>query len=654
MLLAASLALMTISCSPLAGNSPRASAPAPPPARVRIVLVGDSTVNDRTGWGLGFKQFLTDRAECINTAAGGRSSKSFITETRWEKALALKGDYYLIQFGHNDEPGKGDRSTDPATTYVTNMTRYVDEARAIGAKPVLITSLVRRQWDKSGSGKINSSLTPYAAAVKKLAAEKNVPLVDLHARSQELCEQLGREKCDEFSPVAKGKVDGTHLQAGGGVMFARLVVAELRKAVPELKLCLRDEPDPTITNRPPKVFDVRNYGAKGNGRTLDTPAIQKALDGCFQAGGGVVRLTAGTYLSKPIFLRNGTTLQLDEGATLQATEEPADFTNPERAGAVLAFVNGVNLTGVTIAGKGRIDGAGARWWAPVKEAKKAGTPEPRRRPRLVVLSGCVDVRVEGVTLQNSPSFHLVPADCENVDIEGVTIRAPADSPNTDAIDPSASRYVTIAHCVLDVGDDNIAIKSGHLDSAHPNAAAEFITVTNCTFLHGHGMSIGSGTVGGVRSLLVRDCTFENTISGIRIKSDRTRGGLVSDCTYSNLTMTNVKIPINITAYYPRIPTNDVAQPVTDRTPVYRNIKIANVTATSPQSAGFIVGLPECVVSNVVLENVSVAAPKGLTVRNASLKFTNVKLEVANGEPVILQTNAVIEGATPAQPPPAQP
>src|SRR5580698_749057 len=114
---------------------------AAPAKKIRIVLVGDSTVNDEGGWGYGFKQYLTGNIECLNTAANGRSSKSFIAEGRWTNALALKGDYYLIQFGHNDEPGKGpDRETDPATTYPQNLIKYIDEARAIGAKPILVTS----------------------------------------------------------------------------------------------------------------------------------------------------------------------------------------------------------------------------------------------------------------------------------------------------------------------------------------------------------------------------------------------------------------------------------------------------------------------------------------------------------------------------------
>jgi pectinesterase len=224
-----------------------ATDPPKPDHKVRIVLVGDSTVTDKSGWGLGFKEFLNDGAECLNTSSGGRSSKSFIDEGKWTNALALKGDYYLIQFGHNDEPGKGpERETSPDTTFTTNMTRYVVEARAIGAKPVLVTSLTRRQWDKANPGKINSSLTPYAAAVKKIAADQKVPLIDLHTRSIELCEKLGCDGCLKFSPfkVVDGTnvVDNTHLNEPGSVLFGGVVAGELRKAVPELAPLLRAEP----------------------------------------------------------------------------------------------------------------------------------------------------------------------------------------------------------------------------------------------------------------------------------------------------------------------------------------------------------------------------------------------------------------------------
>ena len=216
---------MLFMCANFSGASEPVLAPS---HKIKIILVGDSTVTDNAGWGLGFKQFLNpNQVELINTSRGGRSSQSFMTEGRWTNALALHGDYYLIQFGHNNEPGKPGRSTD-MPTFVANMKQYVDDARAIGAKPILVTPLTRRQWDKDHPGKIKSSLAPYAEEVRKIGVGKNVPVVDLQARSIELCESLGPEKCLEFSPTktnADGTTgyDGTHLKGEGHVMFAKLV-----------------------------------------------------------------------------------------------------------------------------------------------------------------------------------------------------------------------------------------------------------------------------------------------------------------------------------------------------------------------------------------------------------------------------------------------
>ena len=230
--------LLFAATAALAGQSAPANHPP-----VLIVLVGDSTVTDKSGWGFGFREFLTNGAVCMNTAIGGRSSMNFMKEGRWTNALALNGDYYLIQFGHNNEPGKPGRSTD-MPTFISDMKQYVDDARAIGAKPVLVTPLVRRQWDKDNPGKIKSTLAPYAAEVRKIAAEKNVPVIDLHARSQELCESCGRQKCLEFSPLkvvdGTNAVDNTHLNAESSLIFARIVVRELRQAVPDLAPYLRE------------------------------------------------------------------------------------------------------------------------------------------------------------------------------------------------------------------------------------------------------------------------------------------------------------------------------------------------------------------------------------------------------------------------------
>lgn len=210
------------------------SAQSQPARPLRIVLVGDSTVTDDSGWGAGFRQLALEKVEVVNLAANGRSSKSFIDEGRWKDALARRGDYYLIQFGHNDEPGKGpERETDPETTFRANIVRYVEEARANGATPVLVTSLVRRIYNEDGT--IKTTQMPYVAAVRAVAREKNVPLVDLHAISKSDAEQAGEDVWADLSPRdEKGAVDRTHLNTKGSGVVGRMVVDALRTAAPAL------------------------------------------------------------------------------------------------------------------------------------------------------------------------------------------------------------------------------------------------------------------------------------------------------------------------------------------------------------------------------------------------------------------------------------
>jgi pectinesterase len=206
--------------------------------RFKIVLVGDSTVGESDGWGPGFRRFVSPEVEVVNLAKNGRSSKSYAAEGWWKKALEEKPAYVLIQFGHNDMPGKGpERETDPETTYAANIARYVDEARAAGSKPVLVTSLTRRRFGKDD--KINSDLFPYADVVKRLAAEKRVPLIDLHALSIALVDRMGRGASDELGKMkADGKggqeMDYTHLGERGSLVFGRVVAEELRRVEPAL------------------------------------------------------------------------------------------------------------------------------------------------------------------------------------------------------------------------------------------------------------------------------------------------------------------------------------------------------------------------------------------------------------------------------------
>jgi lysophospholipase L1-like esterase len=203
---------------------------------VKIVLVGDSTVNDEGGWGPGFRASFDSHVDVLNLAKNGKSTRDFRALGLWAPALAAKPDYILVQFGHNDGPGKGpERETDPKTTYRENLARYVAEARAIGAIPVLVTSIVRRNFTPDGKFQPDS-LVPYVDAVRQLAADQAVPLLDLYSLTQAQAEQLGPAGCDEISAVGKdGKPDHTHLGLKGRQLIGAIAARELIKVQPALK-----------------------------------------------------------------------------------------------------------------------------------------------------------------------------------------------------------------------------------------------------------------------------------------------------------------------------------------------------------------------------------------------------------------------------------
>jgi lysophospholipase L1-like esterase len=230
----------------IGGNSLSFGQEAKSPTSKRILLVGDSTVASQTGWGDAFAKLLTSGVECINMGRGGRSSKSYRDEGHWQKVLDAKPNWVLIQFGHNDMLGKGPKlETDPKTTFRENLVRYIAEARAVGAKPVLITSLTRRNFNARGridpahlepmtnsDGKETpDSLTSFAEATRSVATEQKVPLIDLNARSIEQVNTLGPEAAAKFNPKPNDK---THLNSEGAAEIAKLVADEVSKNVPEL------------------------------------------------------------------------------------------------------------------------------------------------------------------------------------------------------------------------------------------------------------------------------------------------------------------------------------------------------------------------------------------------------------------------------------
>lgn len=206
----------------------------------RIVLAGDSTVTDEAGWGKGFAELLNEKGECVNLAKSGRSSRSYRTEGWWQKCLDAKPDYLLIQFGHNDQPGKGpERESAADSAFRDHLRAFIDEARNAGIKPVLVTSLTRRSWTKDG--KIESTLAKYAEATTIVAKEEDVPLIDLHLLSIAQCEQLGPTAFRAFEPMNEKGADHTHLNLDGSRAVGPLVAKAFLNAVPEVAALFSDE-----------------------------------------------------------------------------------------------------------------------------------------------------------------------------------------------------------------------------------------------------------------------------------------------------------------------------------------------------------------------------------------------------------------------------
>jgi polygalacturonase len=395
-----------------------------------------------------------------------------------------------------------------------------------------------------------------------------------------------------------------------------------------------------------KVCDARTYGAKADGAAKDTKAIQAAIDDCASVGGGTVKLAGGTFVSGPVVLKSNITFDIAKGTTLFGSPDHADYPAKTefRAPGTQSLVSATNAEKVAITGEGVIDGNGESWWTEARATKGAGVVGTIQfRPRLVVFDHCKHVRMEGVTVQNSPSWQIVPYYTDDMTIRNVRILAPQHSPNTDAIDPFSSSNMVIDHVYADVGDDNIAIKSGIINSPGPDAPSKNITITDCEFMHGHGLSIGSEIAGGAQNIHAERIHFKGTDQGIRIKANRDRGNDVSNISFKDITMENVKTSILISEYYPKaLPQGEVAaEPVQRLTPHFHNITIENVKSVNSAWAGVIIGLPEAPVTDIVLNNVDIQAQKGMAIAYATVTGSNVKVTAAEGQAITVAPTAKV-------------
>lgn len=375
--------------------------------------------------------------------------------------------------------------------------------------------------------------------------------------------------------------------------------------------------------------------------------IQAAIDKIAVAGGGQVIVEAGEHLTGPLELTDNLTMSFQSGAILKFKDDPMLYppvwTRWEgiECYAMHPLIYAKNRQNIQVIGDGVIDGSGAKWWQTFKQIEAQNRTEPKEpyewrlaklnpdyqtrtggggrpstqflRPPLVQFWQCQDILMDSVTLKNSPFWTLHMVYTKGITIKNMTFRNPADAINTDAMDIDSSEDVIISHCLLDVGDDGVTLKSGSgEDGIRVNRPTKNVKVTDCRILASHGgIAIGSETAAGISDVEVSNCQFEGTRRGIRLKSRRTRGGTIQNIKLHDLKMDACWCPISLEQYFAPgvLPSEEAtvlsleAQPVDETTPHIKNIEIDRITATNVRAtAAFIVGLPEANIQNVTIKD----------------------------------------------------
>ncbi len=342
-------------------------------------------------------------------------------------------------------------------------------------------------------------------------------------------------------------------------------------------------------NQPVKVAKVTTFaipanevrltdcGGVGDGVTPNTEAFAEAVGRLKKMGGGKLVVTDGVWLTGPIALEDNIELHVAKNAIIYFSPDKSLYkvTNG-RSSRVLPCIRADKRTNIAITGEGVIDGNGAQW-RPVKRSKqsdvewkqyndmggqvtedgslwypwkmKSGYPDIADTPKqqegmrndLIRLTDCVNVRIEGVTVQNAPRFHVHPCNSKNVIVDGVTVRCPWNAQNGDAIDFSDVNIGLIVNCVVDAGDDGICMKSSPIKPNSPANGCEDIVVEGNTVFHAHGgFVLGSNTTSGIRRIVVRNNRFCGTDTGLRFKSGLGRGGKTEQLYISNIVMSDIK------------------------------------------------------------------------------------------------------------------
>jgi len=405
----------------------------------------------------------------------------------------------------------------------------------------------------------------------------------------------------------------------------------------------------------PKRFVISDFGAVADAKTVNTKAIQSAIDRCAASGGGVVVVPKGTFLSGAIFLKQGANLYVEKDGVLKGTTNIDDYPviNTRWEGTeepwTSAFVNAEGLTNLEIRGEGTIDGSGEEWLQnnPLRgrggrgnadaTANPAPPPPPpmarRGRPRLIGIQNSKHVHVAGLNLHNQAVWCLFFLYSEDVVAENLRITAEHNIPSSDGIDIDSSKRVRINNVYIDVDDDCISIKSGKdADGLRVNRPAEDIVIENSHFAYGHGgVAMGSETSGGIRNVEVRNCVSDSdNWAPIRFKTQPSRSGVVENITYRDIKLHQTRQAFEFNLEWRMVP--PIAPPA-KVLPVVRNVRIINVTG-DVTSVGIIHGLADSPIRDIHFENCQITAQKGFRLEHArNVDLAGLKLDVKEGEPI---------------------
>jgi polygalacturonase len=424
---------------------------------------------------------------------------------------------------------------------------------------------------------------------------------------------------------------------------------------------------------PAKRYLVTDFGAVADGQTVNTKAIQSAIERCASDGGGVVVVPPGTFMSGALFFKPGVNLLVEKSAVLKGTSNPEDYPQVHTRWEgverewTCAFLNFDNMTNVLVNGAGTIDGSGDVWMKrggfggrgrrngtnqftaqlnmPTNEANTgAGLTDifanasatnrilRRGRPRLICFSNCRDVRIADLHLQRQAVWCLHLLYCENVVATNLNISAIERIPSSDGIDVDSSRGVQISHCDISCNDDDIAIKAGKdADGLRVNRPSENITISDCAIAAGAGIAIGSEVSGSIRHVLVERCKFAGSGAAARIKSQPSRGGVIEDIVYRDIQLEDVRLAFEFILDWRMVP--PVAPPAKVLT-VVRNVRLINFSGTA-ESGGIMHGLKHGPIQNVVFENCNITAQRGLRLENVQAPdLAGLALKVADGEAIL--------------------